>query len=150
MWLTTVPAACTAGPFALSVGPPTNAGVRRGSDWAPARRRGAPRQVGRDYGTLARCERPGSVGREGIGRAPQAAGSVRQALRMLDRRQWPLRSDRFQSAVDDAAPEIGRPAARRSAGATPVDDLVVYGWRRMLVLSRLVVGLALSAGGVLW
>jgi hypothetical protein len=61
-----------------------------------------------------------------------------------------LCSDRFQSAVDPGAPELGRPAARRSSGATRAIDLVAYGWRRMLAQPRLVVGLALIAGGVSW
>lgn len=61
-----------------------------------------------------------------------------------------MRSDRFQSAIDGAAPEPRRPAARRSPGAAHVVDPHVHGWRRTLVLSRLVVGLALIAAGVVW
>jgi hypothetical protein len=61
-----------------------------------------------------------------------------------------LRSDRFQSAVGGAEPELGQHAAQRGSGATRVIGPVVSGWRRTLVLSRLVVGLALIAGGVVW
>ena len=47
-------------------------------------------------------------------------------------------------------PELDRPAQSRSSDAARVADPVVYGWRRSVVLSRLLVALALIAGGVVW
>ena len=47
-------------------------------------------------------------------------------------------------------PELGRPAARRTSGASGVLELVVYGLRGKLVQPRVVVALALIAGGVVW
>ena len=57
-----------------------------------------------------------------------------------------MSTERFESAAGGAVPEIGRPLARR----TPIAELVASAWRRALVLSRLFVGLALVAGGVVW
>ncbi len=47
-------------------------------------------------------------------------------------------------------PKLGRPAARRSSGASGVLEAVVYGLRRKLVQPRVAVGLALIAGGIVW
>jgi hypothetical protein len=54
------------------------------------------------------------------------------------------------TAVDGVMPEIARPPVRRRSGATRVLELVARGWRGAMVLSRLVSGLALIAGGVVW
>jgi hypothetical protein len=69
---------------------------------------------------------------------------------MLDRRQPPLWSDRSQSAVNGAVPELGRPAARETAAATGGLERLVYGVRAKLVQPRALIGLALIAGGVVW
>ncbi len=61
-----------------------------------------------------------------------------------------MRSDRFQSAVGGVEPELDRPARPRGSDAAGVADVVVSGWRRSLVLSRLLVGVALIAGGLVW
>jgi hypothetical protein len=57
-----------------------------------------------------------------------------------------LSSERFQSAASGAVPELGRPASPRRSGP----DLLADAWHRLLALSRLVVGLALLAGGGVW
>jgi hypothetical protein len=59
-------------------------------------------------------------------------------------------SDRPQSAVDTPAPDLGGPAARRSSGAPGVLDSAVESLRGALAQPRLVVGLVLIAGGVVW
>jgi hypothetical protein len=57
-----------------------------------------------------------------------------------------LSSERFEAAAGGAVPELGPPAARRMSIAA----LVAAALRRALVLSRLIVGLALIAGGAVW
>ena len=61
-----------------------------------------------------------------------------------------MRSDRLQSGIDGAAPALSRPAARRRSEAAEVVGPLGRGWRVTLVWSRLAVGLALIAAGVVW
>jgi hypothetical protein len=61
-----------------------------------------------------------------------------------------MRSDRFQSAVGSAAPELGRGPARDSSGAARPGNPAVRGWLRTAAMSRLVIGLTLIAGGFFW
>lgn len=61
-----------------------------------------------------------------------------------------MRSDRFQSAVGSAAPELRRSPARKSPGAARASNPAVRGWLRAAGLSRLVVGVLLIIGGLLW
>jgi hypothetical protein len=69
---------------------------------------------------------------------------------MRDRGQWPLWSDRPQSAVDAPAPALGGAAARGGSGGPDSLGLVVEDPRGALAQPRLVVGLALIVGGVVW
>jgi membrane associated rhomboid family serine protease len=57
-----------------------------------------------------------------------------------------LSSERFESAARGAVPELGPPAAP----PTSIAELIAAALRRAPVLSRLTVGLALIAGGVVW
>jgi hypothetical protein len=69
---------------------------------------------------------------------------------MLEHERRPLSSDRFPSALEEAAPQPGPPVAvppRRRRGPIELAASVV---RWSAVQSRLVVGLVLVAGAVVW
>ncbi len=70
----------------------------------------------------------------------------------LNRRQLPLCSDQFQSALDATgpAPEADRPAPRGSGSGPRSLDLAGSIWRATWVRSRPLVGLVLVAAGVVW
>ena len=69
---------------------------------------------------------------------------------MLDRGQWPLWSERAQSAVDSPASEFGGPAARQDPGAFGLLDQGIERLRGLLSQPRLAIGFMMIAGGIGW
>jgi hypothetical protein len=69
---------------------------------------------------------------------------------MLDRKERPLRSDRFQSGGGDAPAEPTKAAPRQGSNASDDLDTFLYGFPGRLIQPRLVVGLALIACGIVW
>ena len=73
-----------------------------------------------------------------------------RGFKMLEREQRPLGSDRFPSAIDEAASRAGSPVARRTPpGRSPL-DLGVAAVQWALAHSRAVLGLVLVAGAGAW
>jgi hypothetical protein len=68
---------------------------------------------------------------------------------MLERGE-PLSSDQFQSPLDRAASESGTRGQRSDAGASVILQRLLFRVHRTLVRSRVVVGLALVAAGLVW
>jgi hypothetical protein len=71
-------------------------------------------------------------------------------VKMLEREQRPLGTDRFPSAIEEAASQAGRTVARPAHRRRSPFELAVSAWRWALVHSRAVVGLVLVAGAGVW